>query len=196
MKKKDRIESQIPSEDFRAHIVGYVLASIFLYVKGKMIGDSPLIVISLFVGVAALFILLGKLPNKWFKNIAKYINDSFSPILYVVMVAGFVIAILELIKITDTALWIWLVLVGLFGFILYDLVNIIKNMKKEAKQVGWKSTTIRHLKILSLTIFLFVFVMLIRNVQGIGAPYIWLAPGIVSLLSALILEGDIKKQSR
>ncbi len=193
MKKKERVKTQVQSEDFRSYLIGYIVASIFLYIEGDKIGDIPLIIISIFVGVAALFILLGKFSSKKLKNIAKYIDDSFRPILYVVLVAGFVKIIFELINVTGTTIWIWLLLVALFGFILYDLVNIIKNMRKKAKLLGWKATIITQLKMLSLTIVLFVFVMLIKNVQGIGAPYIWLAPGVVSLLAALILEGEFKK---
>ena len=56
-------------DEFKTHWLGYISAAIFLYIEGHNINNQGLMIISIFVGIASIFILLGQLPVKMLKKL-------------------------------------------------------------------------------------------------------------------------------
>lgn len=194
MNEENKAKSTLQLGDFKTHWLGYVAASIFLYIEGNRLDSVPIMVIGILLGVAALFILLGIIPHKGLRRATNYVDESLKFSLYIVAITGFIKAIFELIDVTGTAVWIWVLLFALLGFIIFDIVIIIKNMRDKAKLIGWKATLIGQFKALSFVLTLFVLVLLVTNVQDFGEPYLWLVPVAVAQLTTFILEGSFFKK--
>lgn len=187
------ISKKSRSLDIRLHLLGYVVASIFLYIEGDKLSDVPIQAIGISILVAAFLILLGQLRVAILIKIAKFVDDVFRLPMYMIAIAVFIKGIVEWVNFTKQSAWLWVIPVALLAFIVYDLIEIAKDTRAMTRSIGKKATVIRQLKILSFVLTLFVLVILAFDVQGIGKPFIWLTPGVVSLVIALSLEGTFKK---
>jgi hypothetical protein len=82
---------------------------------------------------------------------------------------------------------------GTFKKIVYDIIDIVKGARENARLIGKKATAIRWLK--ALTFVLLVLVIFVRAFESpeIVKPLFWLIPAVISFMIVLILESNIKK---
>ncbi len=177
----------------RMHIAGYIGAFFFLFLEGNSQSSVPAQATSFYFLAPALLVFIGQLPFVILKRIAKFADDVSVFPLYVVVLAGFVKGIVELINATGQISIIWAIPIALLGIIIWDMVIIVRDITASARILGKKPTATRKLKTLSFVLIFFVILILAFDIQDFGKPVFWLIPGFISLMIALFLEDTVNR---
>ena len=177
----------------RIHIFAYVFASIFLYIEGGGLSNSLIQMVGIVFLIPAFLLLLGQLRIGILKRVAKFADDIASFSLYVITIVIFIKEMFNWVNLTEQIEVLWAIPVVLFAFIVYDIIDVVQDTRAMARSTGKKASAIRQLKVLSFVLIYFVLLMLAFDVQGIGKPFFWLTPAVISLMVALFLDGTFKK---
>ncbi len=177
----------------RIHIFSYVLASIFLYIEGGRLSNEQIQVGGILFLIPAFLILIAQRRDGILKRIAKSADDVSSFALYIIVIVIFIREVFNWVNLTKQIEVLWAIPIVLFTFIVYDIIDIVKDTRTMARLRGKKETAIRQLKLLSFFLIFFTLVILAFDVQGIGKPIFWLTPAVISLTIALFLDGTFKK---
>jgi hypothetical protein len=179
----------------RLHIFAYIIAGIFLYIKGGELSDVLIQAVGIAFFTTAFLILIGQLPCVVLKKIAKFADGVSSFGLYIATLVIFITAVIDWANETERIAVLWAIPVVLLAFIVYDIIDIVKNTRTMARSIGKKATASRQLKRLSFLLTFLVLLMLVRDIQGIGKPVFWLTPAFISLMIALCLDGTFRNRS-
>ena len=177
----------------RLHILAYIGAFIFLYIEGDKLSNMLIQVVSILFLVAAFLILLGQLRVVVLKRVAKFADNVFTFPMYIIAIAVFIKGGLDLVNSTEQVELLWAIPVVLLGIIVYDIINIVKGARENARLIGKKETAIRWLKELTFLLLVFVLFVLAFDFQEIVKPILWLIPAVISLTIVLFLDGTFKK---
>ena len=177
----------------RLHILAYICAFIFLYIEGGKLSNMRIQGVGILFLVVAFLILIGQLRVVVLKRVAKFVDTFFIFPMYIVFIAIFIKGGLDLVNSTAQVELLWAIPVVILGIIVYDIVDIVKGARENARFIGKKATAIRWLKV--LTFVLLVLVIFVRAFESpeIVKPLFWLIPAVISFMIVLILESNIKK---
>ena len=177
----------------RLNMAAYVGIGIFLYLEGDRLSNALMQGMGIVFFVPAFLILIGQLPIGTLRRIAKTVDDIFLFPRYIAAIPIVIMGVLHWVSLTEQTEALWVIPAVLLVFIVYDIIGVVKNTRTMVRSIGTKATAIRHLKLLSLVLIVFVVVVLAFDAQAIGKPVFWLIPAVISLIIALFLDGTLKK---
>ncbi len=179
----------------RIHIFSYVLASIFLYIEGGRISNEQIQIGGILFLIPAFLILIAQRRAGIVKRAAKLVDDISLRSLYIIAIVIFIKEVFNWANLTNQIGVLWAIPIVLFTFIVYDIIDTVKNTRTMVRSMGKKETAIKQLKTLSFVLIFFTMAVLLANVQGIGRPVFWLIPAVIALMIALFLDGTFKRSS-